>query len=183
ANASWLMFNNRNWFVMWNHEYVGKNYNPQTGFSPRNRMFDPNVNDFKPITFYRLEPMIRYSFYPKSKLINRHGPEAYWDFYTDVNRKPTDHELRLSYLVTFNNTSVLRLDYSDIFTKLFYPTDVTFTNKKLIQPKTYYYNNYGIYYESDFRKNIQGTISLYQGDYFTGKRNSYAGSLIYRFKP
>ena len=183
ANASWLAYNNRNWFVMWNHEYVAKNYQADVGFVRRNRMYNPITNDFMQLTYLRLEPMVRYNFFPKKGIINRHGPEIYMDYYTDVNLNPTDNLVRFSYLATFNNTSTLSVRYGEVFTKLFFPTDVSFTDKVQIPAGNYRYNTYGLNYRTDFRKDIQAFVSLFSGDYYTGKRYSLNSSLTYRLKP
>ena len=183
ANASWLMYNNRNWFVMWNHEYVGENYQADVGFVRRNRMFDQSSSSFYKLTYYRLEPMVRYNFFPKKGPINRHGPELYMDYYTDINLNPTDNLVRLSYLATFNNTSTLSVRYGEVFTKLFFPTDVSFTDKVAMPAGNYRYNTYGINYRTDFRRDLQAFVSIFSGDYYTGSRFSANTSLTYRLKP
>lgn len=183
ANASWLMFSDRKVFVMWNHEYVGKNYEADVGFVRRNRMYDPTTNSVMKLSYYRLEPMARYTFYPKKGPINRHGPEFYMDYYTDVNLNPTDNLVRFSYLATFNNTSSLSVRYGEVFTRLFFPTDVSFTNQAPIPGGNYRYNTYGINYSSDFRRDLQFFTSIFSGRYYTGNRNSFNSSLTYRLKP
>lgn len=183
ANASWLMYQSRNWFVMWNHEYVGRNYQADVGFVRRNQMYNPISQSFFRLHYLRLEPMIRYSFFPKKGRINRHGPEVYMDYYSNIRFRPTDNLVRFSYLFTFNNTSTLSMRYGEVFTKLFFPTDVSFAGKTFINEGNYRYNSYIINYSSDFRKDIQAFLSLATGKYYTGNRVSINSSLTYRLKP
>ncbi|MCZ8133972.1 MAG: DUF5916 domain-containing protein, partial [Algoriphagus sp.] len=58
---AYLLFTDIHWNWTFSFQDVGKSFNPEVGFVPR-------------VDFKRLNPDVTYLFYPKSKLINRHGP-------------------------------------------------------------------------------------------------------------
>ncbi len=144
ANASWLMFSTRAWNIHWNHEYVGKNYTAASGFVQRaNR------------TYWRLEPSVRYRFYPKSGPINNHGPKLYYNLYTDSSYQVTDMRVQPSYEIKFQNTSTLKFELNTLTTRLLFDTDITFSDNTKLQAGLYNYQSGLISYNSDQRKKNQ----------------------------
>lgn len=183
AHASFLNYANPNLNVEWNHEYVDKNYNAETGFVPR----ISQLNEFgqaQRFSYWRLEPRVTTFIYPKKSKINKMGPEAYLDYYANQNYKTTDLHLRTSYNLYFTNTSALFVDYNRFYTKLLFNTDVTFSGQKDLLPEgDYSYEDFSIRYKTDTRKKINGSLSGTYGSYFSGEKFSGTADLSMRFQP
>jgi len=183
THASWLHYENRNLMVMWNHEYVDKNYNAETGFTPR--IFQQDVNgNINRFSYWRFEPMVHYYFYPANSKVNRMGPSVYFDHYSNQNFQTTDWFLQPAYDVFFKNSATFHIKGSANYTKLLFPTDVSFTGKtEVTEPGDYFYQNATISYRSDVRKHfIFGMASTY-GTYFTGNKWSSHVDFSYRLQP
>jgi hypothetical protein len=183
AHASFLLFNDEHWTLEWNHEYVHKDYNAANGFVPRIEQYDISTGILHRLTYWRLEPKVQRYFYPKNNLINKHGPGIYVDHYRNADFIPTDLTVRPSYNVFFTNTSLLTVEYNYIFTKLLFPTDVTFSGDTTIAPGRYYYQNANVNFKSDTRKKLNANIAINYGTYFTGKKFSVLAEMVFRKQP
>ncbi|MDP6907983.1 MAG: DUF5916 domain-containing protein, partial [Flavobacteriales bacterium] len=184
ANATWLMYNAPNMSVHWNHEYVNKNYNAEVGFVPRLSRYNPETDMVEKNTYWRLEPSFGYRFYPKKgKIVNWHGPGIDYDGFFDESWGETDREVVLSYKIKFQNSSYLEVNYGEYFTKLFYDTDVTFTDQQAISKAGYDYRGGRIFYKSNYRKRLNGSISAKAGKYYNGSILTTSTTVNYRAQP
>ncbi|MFN5460939.1 MAG: DUF5916 domain-containing protein [Bacteroidota bacterium] len=183
AHASFLVFNDPDWSIEWNHEYVDKDYNAQNGFVPRIQQYDPTANKINLITYWRLEPRINRYFYPKNSIVNKHGPGIYLDQYANSSLTTTDINLRSSYNVFFTNTCSLTVEHHYVYTKLLFPTDVTFANNLPISADDYYYQYAGLSFRTDSRKKVNGNFTFNYGTYFTGKKFSLLSEITLRTQP
>jgi len=183
ANASFLSYSSPRLSWEWNHEYVEKNYLAETGFVPRIYYYKPITGVNYRETYWRIEPSIRYKFYPKSKLINNHYPEFYFSHYTDSAFKSTEYLYQLSYNFNFQNLSTLAIKAKHNFIKLRYPLDITFTGKTPIPAGDYYFNDVLITYTSSTIKKLFGTASIDYGEFYNGKKLTYSAELNYRKQP
>ncbi len=184
AHASWLFYNGRNLQFHWNHEYVNKNYNAETGFTPR--IFQ--TNNFTGITqrytYWRLEPVMHCYFYPKNKVVNKTGPGLYMDSYFNTQLDNTDRLLQANYEVYFSNSAFAYIDYQNIYTRLLSPTDVTFSgSKNLLDSGNYFYNNFNARFKSNQRKIFNYSLGFSYGTYFTGEKASYYAEANLRLQP
>ena len=184
ANATWLMYNSANLTVQWNHEYVNKNYNAEVGFVPRLSRFNPETGQAENHSYWRLEPSVEHRFYPKKgKVVNYHAPGIYYDGYFDEALGETDRQVQFFYKIKFTNTSYLELNYNEWFTKLFYNTDVTFTDQDFISKGGYDYRTGRVFYKTDARKRMNGSFSVEYGSYFSGQKISSNLTVNYRAQP
>lgn len=184
ANATWLMYNSANVTVHWNHEYVNENYNAEVGFVPRLSRFNPETGAIEQNTYWRLEPSFGYMFYPKNgKVVNWHGPNIYYDGFFDERFSETDRQIYLSYKVKFTNTSYLEAGYNEWFTKLFYDTDVTFTDQTAISKGGYNYRDGYLFYKTDVRKRFTASASTNFGSYYSGTKFTSNLTVGYRAQP
>jgi len=184
ANATWLMYNSANVTVHWNHEYVNKNYNAEVGFVPRLSRFNPETGQIEKRTFWRLEPSAEHRFYPKNgNVVNYHAPGVYYDGYFDENWGETDRQVQFFYKVKFKNTSYLEVNYNEWFTRLFFDTDVTFTDQAAINRGGYDYRSGRIFYKTDVRKRLNASGSVEYGSYFSGEKLTSQAILNYRAQP
>ncbi len=172
AHASWLMHIKRKYEFHWNHEYVGRGYNAEVGFVPRK-------------AYWRLEPSVNYYMFPKSKIINRMGPQAYLSLYTkDVDIKTvTDNYWRLGYRFEFQNTATLSLNNDNHFIKLLFPFDVSGIGQKPHPVGNYTFSQLRANFTSDYRKLFNYDAYFHYGTYYTGYSRVYGGSFSYRWQP
>lgn len=183
AHASWINYSSRNWNVEWNHEYVDKNYNAEVGFTPRIFQTDQTgkINRF---SYWRLEPHAYYFTYPKKGGINKMGPTIYLDHYRNQQFKNTDWLLRGSYDIYFKNSAFLSFISTGNYTKLLFPTDVSFSGKTQLTPSgDYFYQTVATSFNTDLRKVFNFSASAVYGSYFLGNKFSSTASLTYRWQP
>jgi hypothetical protein len=183
AHASFLLYNDQNWNLEWNHEYVHKDYNAATGFVPRIEQINAQTNTLYKFTYWRLEPRIVRYFYPKNSSINKHGPGLYIDHYRNSNLIATDLLLHPSYSIYFTNTCSLNVEYNYIFTKLLFPTDVTFSGDTTIPAGKYFYQNVNIVFKTDSRKRLNMNLTGSYGSYFNGNKLSLTSEITFRRQP
>lgn len=180
AHASWLMYESPNLLLMWNHEYVGKNFISETGFVPRNEYYDPINNSIEHKSYWRWEPMLRYKFYPKNSRINNHGLELYLSEYWDGQYSTIERLASVTYSFKFQNTSYFNVTGSHNRVKLFFDQDITFSGNNFVESGFYNYNTAQVEYQSDQRKLFNLYSSFNAGTYFNG--NKYTSSLDLNFR-
>jgi hypothetical protein len=150
---------------------VGKNFDAQTGFVRRTN-------------FNQVAPEFYYYFYPKSKIINKHGPGTDVDMIWNSLYGFTDWDANIWYNVRFQNTAFgfirLRRDYVYLFT----PFDPTNTGGLQLAAGTdYYWNNVVYSFQSNTRRKIFFFAEGRIGQYFNGHRQNINGSISYRLQP
>ncbi|MFO0356115.1 MAG: DUF5916 domain-containing protein [Sphingobacteriaceae bacterium] len=183
THASWLNYTSQNWSIEWNHEYVDRNYNAETGFTPR--MFQTDVNGrVNKFTYWRLEPHIYYFVYPKNSKINKIGHTAYLDHYRNQKFQNTDWFARGSYDLYFKSSSYISFFGTSNYTKLLFATDVSFTGQKNVTAAgDYFYHNGGFQLKSNQRKVLVASLTGNYGTYYSGNKFSMAADLSYRVQP
>ena len=184
ANATWLMYRSANVTAHWNHEYVNKNYNAEVGFVPRLSRFNPETGQVENKTYWRLEPSVEHRFYPKNgSVVNYHAPGIYYDGFFDENFGETDRLVQFFYKIKFTNTSYLEVNYNELYTKLFFDTDVTFTDQTAISKGGYDYRSGRVFYKTDVRKRFNGSASIEYGSYYSGQKLTSQVVANYRAQP
>ncbi len=150
---------------------VGANYNPEVGFTPRKR-------------FRRVAPEIYYTFYPKSKIVNKHGPGTDIDLIGNDLYGTTDWDVNFWYRVNFQNTAQFFVRVRRDYTYLFTPFDPSGSGG-LQAPagSEFYYNSVIINYISNARKRLFFNFQSRLGEYFNGHRQNLEGTLSYRIQP
>ena len=173
AHATWLYRNTKHWNIMWNHEYVGDNYDAEVGYTPRTGI-------------WRLEPMVNYTFYPKgdSKIAN-HGIEVYTNLYTD-NEITTllDRKIVVGKFFNLKNTSSFELFVNSNYIYLTSSFDPTNTGGVELPDSTVYpFYDAWIGYQSDLRKKFVATIGSNFGQFYNGEKIGLEGNVSYRIQP
>lgn len=182
SHASFLMYRNIFWSMAWNHEYVGKNFYARTGFVPRTEVRDPVLNQVKRFSYWRLEPDIKRTFYPKNSVINNYSFALYNSSYYDSFFRPTESYTSATGRIVFLNQSEIRVVGADRFQHVFIPFAPIRTNKKYLFGK-YRWQEAGIGFSSNNRKKVNGVLDIVVGDFYNGKRFSLTSSLQYRRQP
>lgn len=184
SHAVWLMYNSKALVVHYNHELVGDNFITDVGFVPRLYNYDAIRKTQVRIGFWRWEHMANYRFYPKSSIINFHGPGVYFNQYNNLSFVPNDQNLQFNYQFLFQNQSTLRINQNNYFTRLYYNTDITQSGSNtLVSDGKYYYRSVSGEYVSTKIKKLNGTLSGEVGSFYIGKKYSVAAEIAYRIQP
>ena len=150
---------------------IGANYNPEVGYAPRKRV-------------KRVAPELYYSFYPKSKIINSHGPGTDIDVLWNDLYGVTDWDANLWYRIRFQNTAQFFIRIRRDYVYLFRPFDPSGTGG-LEAPagSSYYYDGVILGFTSNARKKLFFDFQSRMGQYFNGERHNIDGNLNYRIQP
>lgn len=172
ANAIWARYQDINWTVDYNHEYVEENFNAEVGFNPRQK-------------YLRLEPNVSRRFYPKRGNLISHGPRLYFSWYWDNRSWDNIERLsRLSYRFTWKNRSELELGVDSWYVFLQNPFDPSRTGATPLADSTgYSWNLIGANYRSDFRKKFNYRVYTNYGGFFAGEKFTVGGEVNFRAQP
>ncbi len=171
SHGAQLEYSGQNLNIEWEHQYVGADYVAEVGFVPRTG-------------YLRLNPDIGYQFYPKSTVVNRHGPTMRNQIYFTRGWGFTDHILSLEYEVLLLNTASYSVQYEESFIELTQPFDPTNNdNVPLPAGSDYRFRQVRLQVNSDRRKRWTYTMEAAYGGFFTADRTNLQGELSYRFQP
>lgn len=183
AHASFFMYNTRTFNFAWNHEYVGKNYNAETGFVPRQFFYDQERDTTVKLTYWRLEPSAEYNIYPKSKNLYRITPGIYNSTYADSAFRVNDMMWRVYTEFEFYNTATINFNYTEYFTHLLFPIDVTGSTLTPLPAGPYNYRDGTVNFSGNARKRFTWFGEVTFGSFFNGLKLSYSASINYRIQP
>lgn len=172
THAATLSYNSRKWNIIWQHEYVGSNYNAEVGYVPRQG-------------YIKLNPQIIRNFFPQKGNILSHGPQLSSTVFFDEQMHKTDDQHNFTYLVTFRNRITIAGSVQHDYIELLQPFDPTNTGKdSLVKGSRHSWNTLGFDLVSQPQKLFTYAFSLRQGGYFAdGRRLSLSSDLGYRFQP
>jgi hypothetical protein len=153
---AYMLYSDIHWSWSASYQDIGKDFNPEVGFLPR--------SDFK-----RFNPDVSYLFYPKSSLINRHGPKLEFEGYWNETIGTTDRDINLSYTAQFNSFSEITLTQRNRYVYLFQDFDPTRTGgEKLPAGSDYSTKTLQLEYQSNPRNVFNITLLSEVGQYYTG---------------
>lgn len=172
VSAGHLQLNLRKWTVLMQQEYVGKDFNAEVGYVPRNG-------------YIRLNPQIVKWHFPKRTVVLSHGPQYIGSYFFDTKMKQTDHLNSLYYVVNFREQSVFRAGFVNEYIQLLKPFDPTNSGKdSLLTGSEHRFNSVRAEFvskpQSVFTYAFTGSIGGYYAD---GKRRNVTAEIGYRFQP
>lgn len=184
THASYVGYTVQKFNFNWNHEYVGKSYNPNDiGFVRRQG-------------HWRLEPSASFNFFPKANSNSNFNRQQltfysnfYWTLYDIENVvKPldlTDRTYNIGYNAGFTNTSGVNFSVFNNFVKLFRDFDPSNTGQtaKLKAGTSYEMYGWNASYNSDSRKLFTYNFNQSYQNYYDGNLFNLGGSLGYRLQP
>jgi hypothetical protein len=172
VHAANLQYSSKKWLLLWQHEYVGKNYKAEVGYVPR-------------ANYIRLAPQAGYLFFPKSGKILSHGPKISSSLFFNTSFETTDNETILAYNFNFRDQSIFSPLVGHTYVELLQPFDPTNTGKDTLPTgSTHQWNFFGFDYFSKPQRLVTYSLSVRVGGYYQeGKRINVAGELGYRFQP
>jgi hypothetical protein len=171
AMSARLAYNTLRWDISGTAMNIGANYNPEVGFARRK-------------DYLRLAPTIWYNFYPKSKVVNSHGPGLDFDVIGNKKYGTTDYDFNFMYRIRFQNTAQFSIRLRQEYVYLFSAFDPTNTKGLELEKGTDYTNKVIVAnFTSDARKKLFFDLSTRSGEYFNGTRLNLVGTLNYRAQP
>ena len=174
SNGGNVTYFSRKFRFDWVHEWVGKGYNAEVGFVPRN-------------DYLHIAPLARLNFYPNGKLINRYDIGSSYDVTSVAGFGISDRQISAGWNISFQNTAKLFLVLANNYTFLYnYKFNPLRNNKESsILPigSSFSYNNLKLDYVSNQRKKVGLLLSGIIGEYYNGTIASFTGSASYRYQP
>jgi hypothetical protein len=173
SHAANLQYSIRSWTIMWQHEYVGRNYNAEVGYVPR-------------LGYVKVNPFISRLFFPKGTKVLSHGPRVLSTyFFSERSLQRTDNETIFLYMITFRSQSVLAFWGADSYIKLLNPFDPTNSGLDTLARGTkHQWVAYGFDYISKPQQLFTYAFSARYGGYYAeGRRLNLIAELGYRFQP
>lgn len=156
---------------VWNHYYIGENFEAEVGVVPRRNVF-------------RVNPRFQLNFYPGNRIVNRFSLGTSYEEYRKFNSGLTDQAFGLIGDVTFQSSATLVWQVAHTYTILLADFDPTRSgNRPLRQGTDYRYTQARFDFISDRRKKISLEMQGVVGQNFNGSIASLTGALIYRFQP
>jgi hypothetical protein len=152
-------------------QLVGEGYNPEVGFVRR--------RDIR-----QLASTTRYSFFPESGAVQRHGPGFDFDMLGNDQYGLLDWDVNLLYDINWRSSARFSLRLRRQYTYLFNGFDPSGSGGLQLPSDTEYTNNLIIAsYSSDQRKTVFFDVSTRSGGYFNGSRINLEGSVTFRYQP
>ena len=111
------------------------------------------------------------------------GPSIYMDYYANKNLTTTDLLLQGGYDIYFTSSASISFDYRNFYTKLIYPTDVTFSGIPIFLNDNYRYQDVVFSFKTNQRKTLNAGAGVSYGSYFTGNKLSYNADIAFRKQP
>lgn len=172
VHAANLQYNSRKWLVNWQHEYVGKNYNAEVGYVPRNG-------------YIKLNPQANYFFFPKGGRILSHGPKVFLLMYMDEAFRANEDEEYLAYNLNFRDQSTFTAWVSHDYVELQKPFDPTnFKKDTLARGTEHHWQAFGTSFFSRPESLLTYDLSTRFGGYYAGgSRYNLVANVGYRFQP
>ncbi|MBL7857662.1 MAG: carbohydrate binding family 9 domain-containing protein [Cyclobacteriaceae bacterium] len=172
THAANIQYATRRWNVFWQHEYVGKNYNAEVGYVPRQN-------------YIKVNPQVSYLFLSKSKKVLTHGPTISSTYFYDTKFNQTDNESFLAYKFTFRSQSTFLGWVAHNYVKLLKPFDPTNSGlDTLATGSEHNWNAFGLeYYSRPQQLFTYGFTMRYGGYYADGTRLNLTADLGYRVQP
>jgi hypothetical protein len=157
--------------VTMNQSWVGADYLAEAGYIRRKG-------------YYEINPMFQYRFFPSSSKIANHGPAFKLDMFFNPLMKLTDRESQFLYQVEWINKSILQVDVKETYLKLEAPFDPTNSGGvPLPANEEFQWEETGVSFSSDIRKQLNYALSGRYGGYYNGTRLTFNGQLFYRIQP
>jgi len=172
VHAANLQYTNRKWTIGWQHEYVGRNFNAEVGYVPRNN-------------YIKLNPQINRLFFPKKGKVLSHGPFISSAYFFNESFYQTDNESYLNYKVNFRNQRTFDAWVAHDYVELLKPFDPTNSGKDTLATGTKHsWKAWGLSYVSKPQQLFTYSFSSrYGGYYANGSRLNITADLGYRFQP
>lgn len=166
-----LTYNTETFRLSFQQNYVGKNYQAETGYIRRTGIF-------------QVASETGYKFFPASQTIAYHGPLLGLGTFFDHDMSLTDLEAQLSYQIGWLNQSIFTVDFEQGYIRLLEPYDPVNTGGlEIAAGSIFRWSEVSADYISDNRKLFKYYIGIRYGGFYNGTRLSLEGETAYRVQP
>lgn len=172
THAANLNYFSRKWNLIWQHEYVGKDYTAEVGYVPRTG-------------YIRVFPQATRLFFPTGTKVLSHGPVVTSSYFFNESFNKTDNESIALYKITLRTQAVLAGWVGNSYIKLLRPFDPTNSGMDtLATGSEHRWIAYGVDFISKPQSLFTYAISARNGGYYAdGKRFNLTSEFGYRFQP
>ena len=160
---------------------VGTNYYTDMGFVTRISNYDAVRDTSIRVGFKQVYVETYFKIFPKKGKVNIHNFSIENFIVWNPDNTINEQEHNLSYSLNFTNTANLRIFSSLNQSNLLFPT--AFTNGTPLPAKSYDYSQFGLGYNSDFRKQFNYGVRLSGGKFYNGNIISSSVNLNVRRQP
>ena len=170
--AGHLQYASRKWTILWQNEFVGRNFTAEAGYVPRQG-------------YIRTNPSISRLFFPLRGPVLSHGPTLAGVYFFDQSWNATDNQTILAYNVAFRDQSLFGATVTHDYVKLLKPFDPTNSGKDtLARESQHRFNTATLGFTSKPQVLFTYALSVSYGGYYAeGTRFAINNSLGYRFQP
>lgn len=167
-----LQYVSGNWTLAWQHEFVGKNYNAEVGYVPRNG-------------YVSASPLVSYLFFPKKGGLVSHGPKVYSINFYDQSFHKTDNTNYAGYNLNFRNRATFTAWVASDYVKILQPFDPTNMGAAtLATGSEHHWKSWGTEFVSKPQSLLTYSFSTRYGGYYAdGTRLNITSEVGYRFQP
>jgi hypothetical protein len=172
SHAANLQYNDRKYLFSWQHEYVGRNFNPEVGFVPRRG-------------YIKVNPQVARTFFFRAGRVLSYTPLLSSAYFFNEAGSQTDNETFLANQFTFRSRATFTGWIAHDYVKLLTPFDPTNrTGDTLARFTQHSWNAWGTEFVSKPQSVFTyGFSSRYGGYYANGTRLNLTATLGYRFQP
>lgn len=164
--------------------YNKRTFESKNSFSIVDDQFNPEVGYLRRTGYKRISGTTLWKKYPKSTVINKHGPGIDYDFTAFPGRGLTDYDINFVYAIQFKKFINLQMQLRRDYTKLLNDFDPTNTKGQKLKANTSYsYYSFKAELTTDFRKKLAAKLQTRSGQYFNGTRLNLDGEATYRIQP
>lgn len=171
AHGTSLEYRVNKFSVSWQHQWVGKNYNPAVGFVPRNN-------------FFSINPQAQLYFYPRGKVLNQHSVGAEYAALWTPGYGNTDRTFKVGWQAQFANSAEMEASVTNEYVYLLEDFDPSRSGATPLPGSVGYNFTYlTLFYQSDQRPKFSYMLQPFGGEFGNGYRYGMSGSFTYRFQP
>ena len=182
SHLTQIVYTKRKYRFEWAHLMIGNGYDAEVGFVPRKDIL-------------LLSPEAQINFYPSNRNLTNHsiGFDTRWIYKLGKDDNTVledfgfaDFDMELFWSFNFKNSSRLRLESTFknlILLNDFDPTRVQDDDVFLPAGNRYKFMDFSINYQSDGRKVVSYNVEPQFGQFYSGFRAGFRGSINYRYQP
>jgi hypothetical protein len=183
AHATWLKYNDTKLSVMWNHEYVNKDYRADVGFVPRINYFDPLGDSLHKISYWRLEPDVSYVFQRNSEKINNWVLGVYNSTYFDSSYSSFEYFQKHAFAINFQDLKYIQVYHEIGIDNFLFQANLLNNASEFIPDSTYMNHKIGGIFKSNYRKPLSIYTEVKYGSFYVGEALNLKAELAYRRQP
>ncbi len=177
-------YNGRKLRAGWTFDVVGENYITELGFNPRIENYNAVTEETERRGYTRINPWTVYRFFPKSGVINQHGPRTWHMVWLNPDGGGLNERSHgYAYDFDFKNTSSINFQAQDREVNLPVPTSLLGDDFTPLPVGNYHFATYWINYNTDRRKKLGLNFRVQYGEFFNGERWNSATTLNFRTQP